>query len=407
MKIKITSIIKSVEYLFAIFLILSLNSVYFCASNGVYRNIITILLLFFTIILNIYGLLRMKQLNEFVNKLVIFVLLFFIYIGIMYMYNVHMGYAISSYQLLILFVFPIFLLPVIYYQKQEKYRLLLVIRDIIFIIAMLSLVGWILKIIGIHTNTSLFVNWGSNYEVKGYFGISYFAQGIVKFFGMMVQRNTGIFVEAPMFAYVLILALTISVFIDNHKSNFKKFIIIMAIFSTTSTTALIMFIMIFLVKYIINMPTDSLKKINKIVLFVIILIFFYIIIYYLLMNKKNDMIGSYSLRQDDIIAGIEAWKLHPLMGNGLNNIDALVNQMSTNRWLTDSTGYSSGIFYILASGGIYLLMMYIFPIFATINKKNICILELLNFFLLLNIIVPISFTVIFILMVGVGEWVYN
>jgi hypothetical protein len=74
---------------------------------------------------------------------------------------------------------------------------------------------------------------------------------------------------------------------------------------------------------------------------------------------------------DDFKAGFQAWKVHPIMGSGLNS--TAYTQFMSN-WRSFNLGLSSTIMDILCSGGIYVLALYLgiiaFSGIRSIRLKN-------------------------------------
>lgn len=398
--------VKFVEYIFSIFLILSLNSVYY-STLGMLRPLIIVGLIGSTLVLSIYGIKQMILDDIKVNRLFLFVVFFLVYIITYSQITSSQGFPITKLQMMIMMIFPVLLIPVIYYQRNN-YSLLFKMNNIIIFLAIMSLFFWFLGIMKVPTNMSYTIQWGGTRLAPGYYGLHFFPQGTVSFLGTSILRNTGIFSEAPMYAYILIIGLAMKKFILKNDNKCIDILFIVTIITTTSTTALVMLMLIYLLSYLLNIQNDSSKKhFLKYVLLILLVLIICIIINFLFMSKKEDMSGSYNLRINDVIASFKAWQQHPWIGNGMNNNLAIQQYMSLYRSLEGLTNNSTGILMILAYGGIYLLLFYLVPVLLSFNRKSMFYLQLVNFITLFFIIVPLSFMCIFILMLGVGTVIFN
>lgn len=406
MEIKQNKFISIIEYTFALFLILSLNSVYFCAM-GPEKNIIITCLLGVALILAIYGIYQLFIRKDRIDRLLVFFILFTVYILVLYFINLKQGTHFSLSQILVIYIFPIISLPIIYYQKKAGYSILKKLSNIIVLLSIISLIGWLLSIAGVPTNSSIMIKWGYICPVNGYFGLDFFPQDSAHFLGLLLPRNTSIFVEAPMFAYVLVIGIAIRKYFVANRSKLITLMLWITVLSTTSTTALIMLIIIYCVNYLVISSEVNSNKILKYLISIGLIIIFGIVIILLLESKQKNMTGSFNIRTDDVMAGIDAWKQHLIVGNGFNSNNVIQQFMNSNRWIQETTGYSSGIFLVLAWGGLYLFMMYISPLFMSRHNKAVLSLQIVNILLLIFVIVPMQFLYIFILMVGVGELLFK
>lgn len=406
MEIKQNKFISIIEYIFALFLILSLNSVYFC-EIGPGKNLIIMGLLGATVVLTIYGIYQLFVYRDRVDRLLLFFILFTVYILVLYFINLKQGTHILKVQLLAIYIFPVMLLPILYYQKKQNYSILRKISNIVVLLSIISLIGWFLSMAGVPTNLSIVVKWGYIRPVHSYFGLDFFPQDPVHFLGLMLPRNTSIFVEAPMFAYVLIIGIAIRKYFVENRNKFITFVLWFTVISTTSTTALIMLIVIYCINYLILSPQLNSNKALKYIISIGLIISFVVVTIFLIESKQQSMAGSFDLRADDVTAGIDAWKQHLIIGNGFNSNNVIQQFMNSNRWIQETTGYSTGIFLVLAWGGLYLFAMYIMPLFMSKSSKPVLSLQIVNIILLVFVIVPMQFLCIFILMVGVGEMLFK
>ena len=113
------------------------------------------------------------------------------------------------------------------------YKILCVFSKLVLGLAIMSLLFWllgqILHIIPV-TGTVHYI-WGSPRAVVGFFGLHFFAQEI-GLLGHVFYRNTGIFTEAPMFAFVLSVAFLNTIFLEKKTKPIKLLILFITICTT-------------------------------------------------------------------------------------------------------------------------------------------------------------------------------
>lgn len=246
--------------------------------------------------------------------------------------------------------------------KGEVNNLLIKVSNFVCFLAIISLIiyiiGPILNIV--HPNSSVLINWGTERYVDSYYNFLYVTQDFT-LNGVKLVRNTGIFTEAPMYSFILSIALSTKLFLEKGK---KIYIIMLTatILTTLSTTGIVFMCGMFLFKYIMNNQKKGYKKLIKIVSFPLILAITLSISVFFINDKiessKNSM-GSYSIRLDDFRVGIELWDKSKIIGLGYENYDIAKKYVNPMRG-TDIGG-SSGIMHIIAQGGVILLLINIVP----------------------------------------------
>jgi hypothetical protein len=248
------------------------------------------------------------------------------------------------------------------------------------------------------------IGWGGIHSVPSYFGVFFPSQGSINFLSLNLVRNTGIFAEAPMYAYILSMALLINVLVLK-KIDFKSTIIGITIFTTTSTTGVIVAALIFgffITKFLYNSRYRILLA--PIVLMVIVVVFYLVT---LILNSKNNLgASSVSVRMDDIKAGYLTWKQHPFIGSGYTNNYAIIqNMLAFRQTITgyDAVGFSSGMMKMLAGTGVvFTAFYYILPLvfYMIINLKKDFSKTVLSIFILALLffsIVQESYVLIFVI----------
>lgn len=355
------------EYLFVIFVILNCNSVYSTMLNkNYYLREILIVLLFFMLIFQI------KSSNFNKKKLGKFIIYILIYLGyIMLFYLIDVTEPEKKYDFILLYFITFPMLLMLYLTSKDNTMIkefLYKFSKVVTILAVISLFFYIFGTLInlIKPSSYIMINWGEVQKIASYFGLHFNAQLIYIFGGNKIVRNTGIFVEAPMYSLNLIIALTINLFVNEKKSVKEKYILLITIFTTLSTTGIILGSILYVINFVKSKGKQSIK--------ILVLPIIGILVFSIGINLLNDKKGtsSYSFRIDDYIACYKAWIKKPLFGNGYKRTEEIVSNMDSNR---TKTGLSNSIMVLLAQGGIYLFIFYVIPIFraykyARINKKN-------------------------------------
>lgn len=309
---------------------------------------------------------------------------------------------------LLLIIFPLLIVPFILKEKYQDSKLFFQdFCNIMTFIALLSLFFTILGLFGFPLNSSINSLWSGGTVVGGYFHLHFFPGGTQKipflFFNLL--RNSSFFPESPIFGYYLSLALVFQNFLINKDFLDKKSIILyITIFTTASTTALLVAFGTFVIK---SMKTISNRDVRLLYsFFLIVLIIFSL--YYIFQAKLKNSIGSVSIRSDDFKAAMHAFADHPILGNGFNNLTSIEAYMDANRLLYDPqsvaaginrAGFSLGLPEMLALGGIYFVFFWlILPSCLYIKKyykTSLIWLPVFNVFLVSLLIINDSYIFIF------------
>lgn len=283
-------------------------------------------------------------------------------------------------------------------------RLNLLIKHFISVccfIATFSLFFWILAVIGVPMNSTLYISWASKYyqPIKGFWGLFYFSQGFTTFLGFYLPRNTAIFTEAPMCSFVFCLALILDMFIGKDykkcRLSAREIVLILGIISTTSTTG----IMIVILTLVANLFRSV--KINPLVIalgamFSVVVLY---ILWQIFLVKTTENSGSVSIRIDDLNAGIKAWLRHPLFGNGLENTLAYLPFIQGYRVVDGgNSGFSSGALHILMTGGLfYFMWVFLIPFLKMFGtSRSYLFLATIFFIMLINTVIYDTFMMFFV-----------
>lgn len=249
--------------------------------------------------------------------------------------------------------------------KTNDVRLLCIYRDMLTVIAGISLFFWffgsILKVIS-PTGTVLSTWTGQNYvkSVPSFFGI-YFQPQMTLFTGWSISnfaRNSAIYVEAPIASLNFCLALGVNLFLEKKPSRIKTCILILAVLSTTSAMGFLILLLCVLGKILTS--NNRIKFISFFKIFVLpFLIIIAILAGIVIFNQKMS-VNSGFLRIDDFLAGFKAWLMHPIFGSGIGNQQLIFDNMSLSRLTTSQLGISNSVAIILAEGGAYIGFLYVF-----------------------------------------------
>lgn len=360
------------QTLFIFLIVLETRSVFSRLDNGSINQLAIlgiILCLLLIICLNFNLNIKKSHLGFLFLYYIIMILFLFINPG-----DNKLGFSINF-----LIVLPLFFIVLNIYTKMEISRLLEIYVHIIFTIACISLLFYIMGSVAniIHPNVAININWTTDpsgiKNIAGYFFVHFNTQETTMF-GLNILRNTSIFVEGPMYALHLMFATTLSINIKKNIINKYSLIFGLTILTTLSVTGILFYLFILLYKYILFCKTNS-----KLILlpFVIIGILMVGTLFYT--DKQST--SSYNIRTDDYAASFQVFEQYPIFGGGYQNRDIIVKYMSDFRQY--NTGLSNSFITIIAQGGIFLTIFYLAPIILDFlkifrdRKSNFTIFQLI------------------------------
>lgn len=347
--------------------------------------------------------------NNFFDSEAVLKVLAIIAILILLWYTTHignMGFTQRNDRSFFIFFVGALILNTVFKTYNLENYVLRYFVNIVFYYSVISLILWLLGPMAnvIKSSGTAIIGWGGVHSVPSYFGIFFPSQGIINFLSLNLVRNTGIFAEAPMYAYILSMALLIDVLILK-KIDFKSVVIGITIFTTTSTTGVIMAALVFgffITKFLCNSKYRILLA--PIGLMITVVVFYLVTV---ILNSKNNLgASSVSIRMDDIKAGYLTWRQHPFIGSGYSNNYAIIqNMLAFRQTITeyDAVGFSSGMMKLLAgTGTIFTVLYYILPLalYIIINLKKDFSKTILSIFILALLffsIVQESYVLIFII----------
>lgn len=195
-------------------------------------------------------------------------------------------------------------------------------------------------------------------SIKTYFNLYYQSQFVNINGDTIIPRNCGIFSEAPMYNFVLCVALSVELFISKHIHYWKVILLIITILSTFSTTGYLFIIIAGLLYFSNIIFTMKGMTVHKIA-FIVLLLLGLVIIVSIMLQKITSIsgIGSVNVRSDHLFACLKAWKDSPIIGVGFQNQEAIL------AYAERKQGLSVGLTYFLAMGGMVLTSVILVPYF--------------------------------------------
>ncbi|OPX50374.1 O-antigen ligase family protein [Clostridium thermobutyricum] len=409
-------VISILEYLLAFCIIVNANTVWNFSYCSQYLWIYTIIILYLIIILSV------KHIKKNKGRLFILGILLIIissYNAIFIMINGRSKGTFIIDFMAILLGFVIYSLICI--NKEDRYRLLLKISNIVVILAIISLVFYFGGTIFKYFKPTEYIpyHWGFTRKIPSYHNIYYETQDVL-IGGKVFTRNTGIFTEAPMYGFSLSIALITELFIRKIK-GFKNLIIffismpilIFTILTTLSTTAIGVMSVAIPIRILISI-INNLKKSKKIVLVNIILLIIVAFIglkvggYFLhnkIQNSAHNKYGSFAVRKDDFKVGYKVWKENKIWGVGFDQYQYVQQQMNF-IGRGSNIGGSSALMKVMPEGGIVLLILYIIPFVLAmlygIKKKDLCVISIFIFVYILFAVTEIQYRYMMIYFLALG-----
>lgn len=225
--------------------------------------------------------------------------------------------------------------------------------NLVAVLAVFSLVLWIAGPVtgSISTNCTISNSWtgtGARIQSAGYFNLLYITQrsGLL---GFSIIRNTGIFAEAPMYSYILCMALLFELFFSRKFRVSVVALLCLTILTTLSTTGIV-FVLGTLYVEVIYKTRAMKSRLRPVLLIVLAAVLIGIASVSLSLIDQKMGTSSGNIRLDDFHAGYLAWRESPVVGYGLGNSDALTLFMSGFR--STNQGFSNSVFDLLVRGGL-------------------------------------------------------
>lgn len=278
---------------------------------------------------------------------------------------VYFLFAGKNRELFLYFYAVPFILSILYFSSmKDPVRYWIALKQIVVFFAVLSLFFYVGgTVLGIIPPTRIATfEWSYTRTCRSFFDLYFEAQHLKTGAGF-IQRNTGIFTEAPMYSFVLTLALGVELFLEQHRRKLTCFILVATMLTTLSTTGYLSAILLFVLLYAQKTLKSNRLTVKKIILLMAGLAGVMVALS-VIENKGSTESGtaSMSVRMDHLLSCLRAFCHSPLVGVGFSNQDAVL------RFSEYEQGMSVGLPYLMATGGIVLTMTLLLP-FALHLKK--------------------------------------
>lgn len=238
--------------------------------------------------------------------------------------------------------------------------------DIVFVLALMSLFMYLFgTILGIIPAQKVDYYWADLYKsCTTRLHFLYEAQ-TENFFGVNFTRNCGIFCEAPSYAVPLLLATYYEMFVGKGESRFRLAVLLLTIVTTFSTKAFLILGIMISLRLLKNTYMSKGGNRNKRIMIIIIPIIIFLICFMALsvLEQKEESV-SYISRMDNLRSTMLAFLEHPLFGVGAGNEDAVAAYSPR---ILRRTGFSIGATLLMAEGGIYLTVLYLYSFFRALK----------------------------------------
>ena len=348
-----------IEYLWIVILILNGNSVYNANALRDYH------LLFWCVVATGALLLANVVLRKAMPTKASVILAAVLAVhALVYIFVRHEQMTVKRFAYLFLFGLPCLVMTFSAMQRQGRllklfYRLV----NVVCVLGAVSVFFWVFGVLlgWIQPNMKTEIKWGHFTEIDGFCGIHFaFQQDTTFFKGQHLYRNSGIFAEAPMLNLWTDLALAVELLLKDKPSKLKVTVLCVTIVTTLSTTGLIFIALCFGLWGLLHV-----KKIGKLQpwckwlliggLTVVAAAAGYAL--YRLMAVKIQTV-SFLMRISDYVGAVVLWLKHPVFGSGFANLATLVGYVYSPN---GTVGFSNSIAGVLATGGLWMELVYLIP----------------------------------------------
>ena len=253
-------------------------------------------------------------------------------------------------------------------EGDRSVYLLYRLADIVIVLTALSLgfflFGTVLGWIPPSSVTTFY--WGESWRTcPTYFHLYYEAQRI-RFFGVDLPRNCGVFPEAPGFAAFLVVAVAAEVLLRRRLRWGRVALLTAATLTTLSAKALILTAAVLALRYALWSPRGWRARRGRVVALPVLGVGLSVAAGVLLWDKLQTVSGG--MRLDDVAACLKAFRTAPIFGTGYWNDASIVPYFSYPDRYND--GLSMGVAVLLAQGGLYLSALYWRPAVGCIRRAR-------------------------------------
>ena len=269
--------------------------------------------------------------------------------------NVYPG-AAKHYIKLYWIILPLFMLYFLSLRRISFERiisLLIKYSNIVTVLALISLVYWVLGSNLEVIQPTMFVpnSWkGDGVSLIPAYHFIYFETQEASFMGYETVRNSGIFNEGPMYNMILCVALSMELFLRHRKSLWRIIILALTIVTTFTTTGF--FFLTFAGAWIVFKFFSQKGRILLLAIMPLLVMGVMNFSESLMEDKESSGEGSVRSRTTDILTCIEIGMENPFIGQGLFTKKAAEAEGGT-------YGYSNSLFTLFADGGVYTVFLYV------------------------------------------------
>ncbi len=239
------------------------------------------------------------------------------------------------------------------------------LTDIVLVLSVVSLVCFVFgTCLGLLPRSTVTYDWAEKTRTCGtYFNLYYESQSI-HFLGRNLQRNCGLFMEAPGFAVFLVFAAAVEGLLRDKLRLIPCAILCVTSLTTFSAKAILLVVLVFGLRYVVQTSRSITARRLKMLLLPAVVAAVALVGLILIRDKMTS--DSYYIRMDDLQACLRAWRTNPLFGTGYWSDEAVVPFFSYAGRHND--GLSMGVTVILAQGGLFLLALYLVPLITCIRR---------------------------------------
>lgn len=355
----------SLEYLWAVVVVLNGNSVYHANAAKDYHLLELCLLVTVALLL----------VDWFVGRIRVTAKTTIVAVGMMLYSVVYISARQASMAVMdfaLLFTCSLPALYMLFTGLQKRGLLMGLIHkivDVVFILALISLFFWIFgTVLGfIRPNMVTYINWGYSKRVMGYNGLHYQIQLDTTFFKEeYIHRNSGIFAEAPMFNLWLDIAIAIELFLKRRPSRAKVAVLAVTVVTTMSVTG-ILFLALCVVLWVGQSYREQSAFHKRMLIAVMLLVMIPVLVtlvsYSLVMKSDTT---SYDMRLSDYTAGLQLWWDYPIFGGGYANLRALQQYSYAPNGVL---GFSNSVSAVLGTGGLWVALLFYIPHFGILSSR--------------------------------------
>lgn len=255
-------------------------------------------------------------------------------------------------------------------------------NHIVAVMAIMSVFFWLFgSMLHILRPTGVVINqWADGAPATHYFRL-YFETQRLTVLGMLITRNSGIFVEGPIWNLILCIAFINESFLLDKTNRMRLILFVITIATVFSTTGI----------YIVGLSAMAyifvLRKARYKMLMVPSLAgVFYVLT---LALEEKSATNSASIRLDDYYAGLAAWRERLLSGWGQGGLSRIQYHMNTQ--IRPNLGYSNSLFVVLAKGGLLQAIAQYLPVVGLVVFPKISTKLRISAALLMVLIITVIF----------------